>query len=328
MNRWLLELLCCPSCKAELEWEPFDRLEGELLAGDLACKACRERYPLRNGVPCFVASALHHDPFGLQWNQFRRTQLDSFTGVPISRQRFFLETGWQPAELKGKLVLDVGCGAGRFAETVLATGARLVAVDSSSATDACLENLGGHDLLGVAQANLYRLPFRPKSFDFVYCFGVLQHTPDVKAAFMAIVEQLKPGGRIAVDVYPRSWSNAANPKYWLRVLTKRMSSAHLLSAVRTWVPVLLPLSTMVGRIPSAGRKLRRLIPVANYEGIYALSPKQLCDWALLDTFDMLAPVHDHPISVSALRSWFAEADLGAVEVFKAGVLVGRAVKPG
>jgi uncharacterized protein YbaR (Trm112 family)/SAM-dependent methyltransferase len=322
MNRWLLDLLCCPRCRAELA-----SLQANLAAGELRCAGCQTTYPIRNGIPRFVSASGEDDQFGFQWNRFRRTQLDSASGLPISRQRFFDQLGWNPEDLADKLVLDVGCGAGRFAEIALAAGARLVALDCSSAADACRENLGERSSLGILQADLHHLPLKPNSFDFVYCFGVLQHTADVKAAFLAVVEQSKPGGCVAVDVYPKSLSNAVNPKYWLRPVTKRLPLTRLLSAVRIMVPVLLPLSVLLGRIPVAGRKLRRLVPVANYDGVYPLSRIQLREWALLDTFDMLAPRHDHPQSINTLRSWFAEAGLERIEVFKHGVVVGRAIKP-
>jgi SAM-dependent methyltransferase/uncharacterized protein YbaR (Trm112 family) len=323
MNGWLLDLLCCPRCRAER----VSSLEANLASGELRCVGCQSSYQVLNGIPRFVSTSGEDDQFGFQWNRFRRTQLDSASGLPVSRERFFDQLGWKPEDLAGKLVLDVGCGAGRFAEVALAAGARLVAVDYSSAADACRENLGERSSLGILQADLHHLPLKPNSFDFVYCFGVLQHTPDVKAAFLAVVEQSKPGGCLAVDVYPKSLSNAVNPKYWLRPVTKRLPLIRLLSAVRIMVRVLLPLSVVLGRIPVAGRKLRRLVPVANYDGVYPLSRMQLREWALLDTFDMLAPRHDHPQSVSTLRSWFSEAGLERIEVFKHGVVVGRAIKP-
>jgi len=326
MNRWLLDLLCCPGCQADLRLEVLSE-EEDAQSGELRCVRCQTRYPIRNGIPRFVSASGQDDQFGFQWNRFRRTQLDSSSGLLISKQRFFNQAGLQPQDLRGKLVLDVGCGAGRFAEVALASGACIVAADFSSATDACLRNLGEHPSLGILQADLYNLPLKAASFDFVYCFGVLQHTPDVKAAFFAILEQCKAGGRVAVDVYPRSLSNAINPKYWLRPVTKRMPLGRLLSALRMTVPTLLTLSIFLGRIPLAGQKLRRLVPVANYSGVYPLSRKQLREWALLDTFDMLAPRYDRPQSVKTLRSWFVEAGLDAIEVFTIGVLVGRAIKP-
>jgi 2-polyprenyl-3-methyl-5-hydroxy-6-metoxy-1,4-benzoquinol methylase len=55
----------------------------------------------------------------MQWNRFSKTQLDSHSGHPISAKRFWEATQWQTRGSRRKLVLDVGCGAGRFAEIAL-----------------------------------------------------------------------------------------------------------------------------------------------------------------------------------------------------------------
>jgi hypothetical protein len=122
------------------------------------------------------------------------------------------------------------------------------------------------------------------------------------------------------------WRNVVSPKYWLRPLTRRMAPERLFRLVRRMVPLLLPLSRLIGRLPVVGAKARYLVPVANYEGVYPLSEPQLREWAVLDTFDMLAPAHDHPQSARTLRAWFVESGIRSVEVFRAGHLVGRGVK--
>ena len=90
---------------------------------------------------------------------------------------------------------------------------------------------------------------------------------------------------------------------------------------------LLPFSMRIGRIPLLGRKLRYAIPVANYEGIYPLWKERLREWATMDTFDMLLPVHDHAQSAASVTQWFINSGLIDIEVFRRGVLVGRGMKP-
>ena len=203
MNRDLCALLACPECRQRLLLEPGPPLDGEIESGTLTRTRLRRHVPGHRRIPRFVPADNYSKSFGFQWNRFRRTQLDSFTGQPISRERFFAQSGWREADLDGARVLDLGCGAGRFAEIALGAGARLVAVDYSSAVDACRANLGPHPRLDVVQGDVYRLPFQAHQFDFVYCFGVLQHTPDVKQAFMALTRQVAAGGRLSVDAYPR-----------------------------------------------------------------------------------------------------------------------------
>jgi SAM-dependent methyltransferase len=327
MHLELINVLACPVCRCALSVAVERQRDDDVESGRLDCGSCQSQYPILNSVPRFVPADNYSSSFGFQWNRFRRTQLDSATGQSITRDRFFTQSGWTPSAMANRWTLDLGCGAGRFAEVALSTGTRLVAVDYSTAVDACRQNLASHPRLDVVQADVYHLPFRRRHFDFVYCFGVLQHTPDVRGSFAALVQQVAPGGRLAVDVYPRLALNVLWPKYWLRPLTKRMSSDRLFPLVSSMVETLWPLSLALGRTPVVGRKLRYALPVVNYEGRLPLSATQLKEWAILDTFDMLAPAHDHPQSVATLRAWFDEARLTEVEVFRHGLVIGRGSQP-
>jgi SAM-dependent methyltransferase len=327
LKRDFLRILRCSDCSSGLRLEGERESGGEIEQGSLVCTRCAHTFPIVRFIPRFAPPENYSSSFGFQWQRFRTTQLDSHTGVPVSRTRFFAESNWRPEALKGALVLDAGCGAGRFAEVALDAGATLVALDYSQAVDACWSNFRFHPRLHLVQGDIYRLPFAPGTFEFVYSFGVLQHTPDVERAFQSLVPQLKPGGRIAVDLYPATPLNYFWPKYWLRPLTKRVAPERLYRIVQKMVPMLLPASLALGRVPRAGRKLRHVIPVVNYEGIFPLSPQQIREWAVLDTFDMLAPAHDRPQSARTLKQWFAAAALEDVEVHRPGLVVGRGRKP-
>ena len=317
LDTLLLQILRCPSCASRLS-------EGGDAA--LACRGCAARFPCVDGIPRFVPSGNYSASFGFQWNRFRRTQLDSHTGVPISSDRFYRETGWSQAHLAGKLVLDAGCGAGRFAEVALAAGATVVAMDSSSAVDACRANLA-HERLHVLQADIYALPFAPGSFDCVYSLGVIQHTPDVERAVKSLVPPLKPGGELVVDVYQKHVKGWLHPRTWLRPVTTRMDGRRLFDLVERTAPALLHVSNAIRAIPVAGPPLSRLVPIANYAGMLPLSAPQLLEWAVLDTYDWLSPRYDQPQTAATLGRWLREAGLDEVRVFKADHLTGRGRKP-
>lgn len=300
----------------------------EVESGTLTCDSCARAYAITHFIPRFVPAENYASNFGFQWNRFRRTQLDSYTGVPISRERLLTSLGVTAAELEGKRVLDVGCGAGRFSEVALACGARLVALDYSTAVDAARANLAPHPRLDVVQGDIYKLPFQPGQFDFVYCLGVLQHTPDVASAFRALPPQLTEGGRLAVDAYPKLRLNALWPKYWLRPVTKRIDARRLFTIVERVVPLLLPVSDVLSRVPVVGRKLRYAVPVVNHRPAFPqLSSQQVYEWAVLDTFDMFGPAYDQPQSADTLASWFREAGLDDVKVFRKGQNIARGVRP-
>jgi 2-polyprenyl-3-methyl-5-hydroxy-6-metoxy-1,4-benzoquinol methylase len=299
---------------------------GEIDSGWLVSSDGQQRYPVHGGIPRFVPESNYADSFGMQWNHFAKTQLDSHSGHPISAERFWKATGWRPEDLRGQWVLDVGCGSGRFAEVALAAGAHVVALDYSSAVDACYANLKAHTQLHVAQGDIYALPFAPESFSFVYSLGVLQHTPDVASAFAALPPMLARGGRLCVDYYEKSFKSRLLPKYWLRPITTRLPRLRLFAALERLVPLMLSISRALARVPVAGRLLKRVVPVVNYDGVYPLTEPQLLEWALLDTFDMLAPAYDQPQTAATARRWLEQAGFRNIEVVRAWHLVGRGVK--
>lgn len=282
-----------------------------------------EQYEIRNNIPRFVPPSNYTDNFGFQWNKFAMTQLDSFSGQPITFNRFWKATGWNPEEMKGKWVLDAGCGSGRFAEIVLKTGANVIALDYSNAVDACYENLKQNENLLVVQGDIYNLPFERSSFDYVYSLGVLQHTPDVKKSFDCLVEMLKVNGKYCVDFYEKSWYSFLLPKYILRPVTKNLPEEKLFNFLNQITPCLLNLSIAIKKIPLLGKILYRLIPVANYHGVLPLNEEQLKAWALLDTFDWLSPSFDNPQSEKTLKEWMQNSGLKNVKIIREGHLVCR-----
>jgi SAM-dependent methyltransferase len=272
----------------------------------------------RNGIPRFVSDDGYAESFGEQWTAYRRVQLDSTTGKPLSRERLFRGTGW-PERLDGERVLEVGSGAGRFTEVLLGAGAEVWAVDASSAVDAARANLGDHPRLHLAQADLFDLPFEPGSFDRVLCFGVLQHTPDPRRAFLAVVEQARAGGAVAADVYRRTpYVDRWSAKTLWRPLTTRLPRRTLRRVVEWYIPRWLPVDTRLARVPKVGRFLTAVVPCWNYTGLLDLDRDQLRAWAILDTFDALSPRYDEPQDIETVREWVAAAGLVDAEVREGG----------
>lgn len=272
------------------------------------------RYPVRDGIPRFVEGEGYAESFGDQWRRYRRVQLDSATGRTLSRERFYQATGWREEELAGERILDAGCGAGRFTEVLLAAGAEVWAVDATSAIDVCAEN-NPHPSLRLAQADILALPFPKGSFDRVFCYGVLQHTPAPRATFAALVEQARPGGLIAADVYRRlPYVDRWSAKYLWRPVTTRMRRERLRRIVEWYVPRWLPVDTRLARIPRIGRFLVAVVPCWNYTGLLELSREELVAWAVLDTFDALSPRYDKPQALGDVRGWCRDLGLAEVDV--------------
>lgn len=322
-------LLACPACRGELTLTGQPSGAGQVAEGELGCGPCGAIYPVRGRVPRFVPTANYASGFGLQWNTHARTQYDSFNGTRISESRFFAQTKW-PRELRGQVVLEVGSGSGRFTEQAASTGATVVSLEYSSAVDANIAANGDRDNVLVVQADLYRMPLREGSFDRVVCIGVLQHTPDVERAFLTLVRYLKPGGHLAVDVYrrPRGVRRLLNTKYWVRPLTSRVPPAALYALTSRYVKAMWPVARLLARVPLVGRRLNWMLLIGDYQGVLPLGDAQLREWAILDTFDMLAPAYDSPQDRETLERWFVEAGMTDIEVhYGHNGIEGRGTRP-
>ncbi len=273
--------------------------------------------PIIGGVVRFRQDEGYNHSFALQWGRFRTNQLDEVNDTGLSMNRFH-ESGWTPEQLSGRLVLEAGCGAGRFTSILAQSGARLLSFDYSSAVDVSRENNAHKGMVAFVQADIFDLPFAPGRFDFVFCHGVLQHTPDPEAAFHNLVRMLKPGGRISVDVYRkdgliRPWKS----KYLWRWLTTRMPPDKLLAFLEWFIPKWLPIDTAIKSIPYAGNYFGSIIPCWNYMHT-PLSQEQKRAWAIMDTFDALAPAYDLPAHIDDVRRWAVTAGLEDIDVHPGG----------
>lgn len=107
---------------------------------------------------------------------------------------------------KDKRVLEVGVGAGADFLQWVRSGAKAYGIDL---TEEAIEhvkhrlNLYGLEADGYVVADSEALPFDDNTFDMVYSWGVIHHTPDTPKAMKEIIRVCKPGGKIKVMIYHR-----------------------------------------------------------------------------------------------------------------------------
>jgi SAM-dependent methyltransferase len=247
------------------------------------------------------------DSWGYQWLTF-----DDF--APRVESEFAdIMSPMEPGEFAGALVLDAGCGNGRFTRACAALGARrVIGVDPSRSVVAARANTADLPNATILQGDIFDLPFSPARFDHVFCIGVLHHLPDPKAGFLGLARMLKPGGKLSIWVYAHE-GNELVIRY-LEPLRKGMTSKlpwgwtkgiSMLAAVGLWLLgtfVYLPAHTLW---PAFYRRL----PMHDYlHYIYSLGFYTLYHTA----FDKLSPTLCAFIHREELQQWFAEAGLADV----------------
>ena len=310
--RSALEFSCNPGCEATIPGEVMAILRcsrcGDHLLGrgnDLICDRCASIFGQSDGVFRFVDTQDYARSFGFQWEIYATTQLDDQHNRR-SEEAFRRRTGLGPDDLAGKLVLDLGCGMGRFAEVATRWGAEVVGVDLSASAAVAARNLAGRTAT-FFQADLFHLPFAAESFDVIYSLGVLHHTPDCAKAFEVLPGLLKPGGRIAIWLY-----SAYNPWYRLsdvyRKITRRMPPGLLHKLCYGVIPLygvhrILCAVPLLGR-PASGA-LAYLIPMS-----FDRDPQ----WRVLDTFDWYSPWYQSKHTYEEVFRWFERCGLEDLRV--------------
>ena len=238
--------------------------------------------------------------YGLQWNRYRILRPEE------DRATFRNRTGFSPEDLKGQTVLDAGCGMGRYLRIAAESGARrLVGVDLSLAVAAARELTADLPNVSVVQGDLLRPPFAAGSFDRIYSLGVLDHTPDPRAAFLSIARLLRPGGRIAVWVYPRERPVVEAIMDAQRAVSSRLPVGVLERLCR----IASPIGGWKRRLMSSRTWVVQRFGVALHLATIGVSMHPDPEVRACDTLDWYAPRYLFRHTAEEVAGWFAEAGL-------------------
>jgi SAM-dependent methyltransferase len=280
----LFALLVCP-----VTGQPLRRVGDALVTPD-----GQRRYPVVRGVPRFVPSDHYVRSFSYEWNLHKRTQLDTYRADTSSEEMFRRKTGLTPEQVRGKLVLDAGVGAGRFTDVLVKWGARVVGVDLSYAVEAAQENFGRSPQVLICQADIAHLPFAEGTFDYIVSIGVLHHTPDTRRFFSCLPRLLRPGGEIAVWVYPDEGDYVTRAA-WIP-FTSRIPHRMFYRFCKVLV------NWAARHRDSQGAYfLRRVFPISD-QGLGLAND-------ILDTFDGYSPRYHGIHSPAEVEGWFREQGL-------------------
>jgi uncharacterized protein YbaR (Trm112 family)/SAM-dependent methyltransferase len=236
MRLSLIPLLACPDCRTDVtlsdEEEGTDAIVTE---GSLSCSGCGTVFPITRGIPRMLplslrentpATAAHFtneftafsendrdidDPDLVEYYFFSRSGIDPklYEKLPGDPCRTTLPGNhYKPNSeyLQHKIVLDAGCGPGRFLPVVADACEFVVGLDLGSHIDRAASRCTDRTNVEFVQGSVLDPPFKKATFDYVFSIGVVHHTPSARDAVHGLGELVKPHGGLSVWVY--------GPDYW------------------------------------------------------------------------------------------------------------------
>lgn len=276
--------LACPECRGPLELRPLERDGAHVVSGALRCARCARDHPIRGGIPRFAGTSGEVEGvaarFSASWRAFPHL-LPEF-----ERQLFAWLEPFGPADLRGKVVLEAGCGKGRHTRVVAGCDPEVViALDLGDVVELAHANSAHDPRALVVQGDILRPPLAPGSVDLCFSVGVVHHLPDPAAGVRSLRGCVRPGGRLVVWVYGRENNG------WI---------VHLVSPIRERVTARLSNELLRGlclapaALVSAVARAYRRAPAALAEQL-PMGPylRQIGAFPLLEVHSI---VHDHLVT--------------------------------
>ena len=137
------------------------------------------------------------ESFGDEWEKF-----SDFTTAEINKigDEYFDIVDDSILNSKS-VVLDMGCGSGRWSKYLAPKVNFIEAIDPSNAIFSATRLLNKNNNVRTTQASSDNIPFADETFDFIFSLGVLHHIPDTQQALNDIVKKLKIGNHILIYLY-------------------------------------------------------------------------------------------------------------------------------
>lgn len=282
MKERFVELLRCPVSGGPLQLEA-SRWEGDEVMEGFLVSESGERYPIEHGVPNLVV--------GLDKKTRRTGEQFAFEFLEVAQPQdrdskyhrditlFMSKTGIDPSVydlegldfrldqdsrnlgydpdfsfLDGKVVLDAGCGDGRFAKLVAPHAKELILLDLGEQIHRARQETRSLGRVHYVRCNLLHIPLASSVVDFAYSIGVIHHTADPVTAFREISRCVRTDGRLSLWVHPPEyWGNRLKKAVTLRI-RRRLLAMELEDQIRFIRKRLMPL----GRLQLAVARYRVL----------------------------------------------------------------------
>lgn len=274
----------------------------EITGGFLYCSSCSAQYSIINKIPRMLPLTANHkgaeqvrNRFEFQWESwgeeskiFGRTHEENTAYIlkghsTATKQKFF----------ERKLVLDGGCGHGRFLKSFSSLGAEVIGIDFGSGIDVAARFNEGDGLVHPVMGDLLNLPLRNESINYAFSTGVIHHTPDPRRAFHNLSNATKKGGMMFIWVYPKEGVLWEVSQKALRAVLTRLPARMLYYLC--FIPV----------------------PLLSFVKTYSSTSLKTASWRQCAQviYDWYSPKYQFHYSEDELKNWFLQEGFANSEFF-------------
>lgn len=228
--------------------------------------------------------------FAFEWGLFKYSEDKTWHWDKQSRKQNFLrEVEETESTLKGKKILDAGCGNGVLTTAMAELGAMAIGMDLSNSVQRAHEYITNPNVQFL-QGDLQMPPFHQEQFDIVYTTGVIHATNNTELAFSCLHELVKHNGKYYVWLYHSVDDTIHKFFTWLRKYTYRLPLR-----LQYWLYLifLIPPSAIIKRFKGKKHNLRE---------------------QLVDMFDGLSPEFRFEHTQDELINWFIKRNYHSAHI--------------
>lgn len=323
MQNKLLNWICCPLCKSELNLENPSVQNNEIYSGELSCNKCNIKFPIVNGIPYLLdpeffqneksSAHLTSQKYEFLWKRKDKTYKKQLYHAERVISLFGEEV------FKGKIGIDAGAGMGEdslfLAKKYPKTN--IISIDLSSGVDVIKKRAENENYknIHVIRTSILQLPIKDKVTDFAYSYGVLHHTTDPKKGFLELSRILKKNGNIVLYLYEDHRENLI--KYFgIKIISfiRKISikippkiTYLLCTALSPVIIITLTLPAKLLRQFNATKNISDKIPFNFGKGLFSVRA---------DLYDRFSAPLEFRFSKEEIKKWYEDEQLKNIQITK------------
>ena len=213
MKKKLIDFIVCPICSNSFNLKTKSKINYEIIEGELICKK-RHKFQIHFGIPRLVIdkkkdSTKTEKAFSAKWKKYHKTYHDE-KWIDLQKKWFLDRFGWKNiSEFKKFLnsrrhILEAGTGMGNTASLLSSNKqAQVFAIDISDGIEFAYRKYGAVKNIHFLQADLQKMPFKKRFFDFIFSDQVLHHTNNTQKSFKILTKYLQKKGIISIYIYKK-----------------------------------------------------------------------------------------------------------------------------